>query len=163
MTLEITVGDSLTTELITRNTGEQTFNITQALHTYFKVGDIERVRVLGLENLKYIDKVDGGAEKRQNGVVTISEEVDRIYIDVPNELVIEDAAMNRRIEITSTGSKTAVVWNPWAENSAKMGDLKAEDYQSFICVETVNAAAEVIKISPGNEYRLQANYRIERD
>ena len=57
LTLEITVGDSLNLELITRNTGTQAFCITQAFHTYFKVGDISQASVLGLEGTDYIDKV----------------------------------------------------------------------------------------------------------
>src|SRR5665647_850684 len=36
LALEITVGNSLNLELVTRNTGTQTFPVTQAFHTYFK-------------------------------------------------------------------------------------------------------------------------------
>ncbi|MDY6804310.1 MAG: D-hexose-6-phosphate mutarotase [Cyanobacteriota bacterium] len=168
--MEISVGDSLTVELITRNTGvrealrmqHRAFSITQALHTYFNVGDIDRVKVLGLEEIEYVDKTDNGAKKTQKGAVTISSEVDRIYTNVPNELVIEDAALGRRILISSTGSKTAVVWNPWVEISAKMADLEDEDYKRLVCVETANAAEDVVEVPASSEYRLVANYRIER-
>ena len=163
LTLEITVGNTLTLELVTRNTGDRVFSITQAFHTYFNVGDINQVKVLGLANTKYLDKVDNFAEKSQQGAVTVAEEVDRIYTDVPNELVIDDASLGRRVRITSEGNKTAVVWNPWADISAKMGDLGDEDYQRFICVETVNAAKDVVEILPNSEYRLLVNYKIERN
>lgn len=162
LTLEIIVGNKLTLELITHNTGEQAFSITQALHTYFKVGDINQVKVLGLEDTQYLDKVDNLQEKKQTGVVTIAQEVDRIYTNVPQELVIEDASFDRRIRITSEGNKTAVVWNPWVDISKKSGDLEDEDYQRFICVETVNAAKDIVEISPNSEYRLLVNYTIER-
>ena len=161
LTLEITVGNTLTLELVTRNTGDKAFSITQALHTYFKVGDIDQVKVLGLANTKYLDKVDNFEEKHQQGAVTIAEEVDRIYTDVPQELVIEDASFARRIKITSDGNKTAVVWNPWVDLCAKSADLEAEDYKRFICVETANAAKDVVEISPNSEYRLFVNYQIE--
>lgn len=162
MAIEISVGDSLTVELMTRNKGDRAFSITQALHTYFKVGDIEKVKVLGLENINYIDKVDGGTEKLQQGEVTIASEVDRIYTEVPNELVIEDPALGRKIRISSTGSKTAVVWNPWIEISGKMADLEDDDYKTLLCVETANAANDVVEVPPSSEYRLVARYRIER-
>lgn len=162
LALVITVGNTLTLELITRNTGDHAFVITQALHTYFKVGDISQTKVLGLENAAYLDKVDGGTRKTQKGAVIITEEVDRIYTDVPSELIIDDAVLGRRIHISSTGSKTAVVWNPWGENCKKMADLKDDDYKRFVCVETANAAADVVKVSPGGESRLLANYRVER-
>lgn len=161
--IAISVGDSLTVELITRNTGVRAFSITQALHTYFKVGDIQQVKVIGLDNLEYIDKPDGGAKKIQKSAVTFASEVDRIYTNVANKLVIEDAALGRKILISSTGSKTAVVWNPWVEISAKMADLESEDYKRLVCVETANAADDVVEVPAGSEYRLVANYKIERN
>lgn len=161
LTLEITVGNTLTLELITKNNGDKAFTITQALHTYFKVGDIDKVKVLGLEDTKYLDKVANFQSKQQQGTVTVSEEVDRIYTDVTKELVIEDSSLGRKLVINSEGSKTAVVWNPWIDICAKSGDLEDQDYQRFICVETVNAAKDVVEVAPNSEYRLSVNYRIE--
>lgn len=160
--LEITVGRSLNLELVTRNTGDQLFPVTQAFHTYFKVGDISQVSVSGLEDTDYIDKVDNSALKKQIGPVVINEEVDRIYLGVRDELVINDIALNRRIRIRSGGSKTAVVWNPWAKISADMADLQDNDYRNLLCAETTNAATDVVEVSPGRESRLVANYSIER-
>ena len=163
LALEITVGNSLNLELVTRNTGTQTFPVTQAFHTYFKVGDISQTSVLGLEGIDYIDKTDNSAQKQQTGAVMINTEVDRIYLGVQGELVIDDVALKRRIRIASRGSKTAVVWNPWAKISAEMGDLQDDDYRRLLCVETSNAATDVVEIAPNSEFRLVANYRVERD
>ncbi|MEK6708405.1 MAG: D-hexose-6-phosphate mutarotase [Pseudomonadota bacterium] len=162
LALEITVGNSLNLELVTGNTGTQTFSITQAFHTYFKVGDISQTSVLGLEGIDYIDKTDNSAQKHQTGAVTINTEVDRIYLGVQGELVIADAALKRRIRIASRGSKTAVVWNPWAKISAEMGDLQDDDYRRLLCVETTNAATDVVEVAPDSEFRLVANYRAEQ-
>lgn len=162
LVVEILVGAQLSVTLITKNTGDNPFSITQALHIYFATSDIDQVRVLGFENAPFIDKADGGLEKTQTGDITITEETDRIYTDVRPEIVIDDGAMGRRIGITSTGSSTAIVWNPWKEISVKMADLEDQDYQRFICVETANAEDEVIEIAPGAEYRMQAVYTIER-
>ena len=162
LSIEFTIGSTLKIELITRNIGEQPFSITQALHTYFQVGDIAPLRVKGLEDTAYIDKVDGGVQKQQSGEIAIAEEVDRIYLGVSPALAVEDPTLNRRIEITASGSQTAVVWNPWVDNSTKMADLKDDDYQKFVCVETANAANEVIEMLPGTAYSLSADYRIVR-
>lgn len=162
LNIEISVGQMLTVALVTRNRGEQPFPITQALHTYFTIGDITQVQVLGLDNLCYLDKVDGGTEKTQEGAVAIAQEVDRIYTDVPSELIIADAALDRQIHIASTGSKTAVVWNPWVDISEKMADLEDDDYKRFVCVETTNAADDIVEVAPGTEFRLTATYRVER-
>ena len=72
-------------ELITRNAGDRPFQITQGLHTYFRVGDATRVRVLGLEGCPYIDKAAGAKDAvvTQEGPVTVAAEVNRIYESVP--------------------------------------------------------------------------------
>ena len=159
--IDITVGDSLRVALVTRNTGSEAMTISQALHTYFYVGDIARVQLLGLDGLKYLDKVAGLAKKTQSGPVVIDSEVDRIYQGVTGDLVIDDASLDRRIRIASRGCSTAVVWNPWSEIAASMGDLEDDDYRRMICVETANAGPETVEIGAGDEYRLEAEYTIE--
>jgi len=159
---EIVISDSLNLALITRNTGAESFSITQAFHTYFKVGDITQTSVMGLQDCTYIDKVDNSTEKKQQGVITIASEVDRIYLGVSNTQIIDDKALNRCIQIISQGNKTAVVWNPWEKISKEMADLEDADYQRLICVETTNAASDVIAIAPGQEFRLVADYRVMR-
>ncbi len=163
LNLVVTVGESLTVELITRNRGEAPFTVTQALHTYFKVSDINQVQVLGLDGVNYLDKTDGGAEKTQAGPVTIAQEVDRVYTNVTApELAIVDPIFDRRICITAQRSKTAIVWNPWVDITAGMADLDDTDYQRFICVETANAANDIVTIAPGTEASLVATYRVKR-
>lgn len=161
LSIEITVGDSLKVALLTRNTSDESFTLSQALHTYFYVGDIGKVKVLGLEGVEYLDKVDGFAEKTQSGAVTIDGEVDRIYKGVTGELVIDDESLGRKIRITSTGCSTAVVWNPWIDIAKSMADLDDNDYKRMLCVEAANAGTETIDIPAGDEYRLQAEYTIE--
>ena len=159
--IEITVGDSLTVALVTHNTGDKNVTISQALHSYFQVGDISKVKVLGLDGADYLDKVDDAARKTQAGPITIDGEVDRIYTGVTGEQVIDDESLGRKIHIISRGCSTAVVWNPWSEIAASMGDLGDDDYRKMICVETANAGPETVEIAAGGEYRLEAEYTIE--
>jgi glucose-6-phosphate 1-epimerase len=161
LNIEITVGDSLSVALVTYNNGDENVTISQALHTYFYVGDIGKVSVLGLDGVEYLDKVDDFAEKTQSGPVTINGEVDRIYKGVSGELVIEDESLGRKIRIASTGCSTAVIWNPWSEIAASMGDLNDDDYRKMICVETANAGPETVEVATGSSYRLEAVYTIE--
>jgi glucose-6-phosphate 1-epimerase len=161
LSIEITVGDSLRVVLVTHNVGDDSITIGQALHTYFQVGDIDKVSVLGLEGTEYLDKVDNSTRKSQSGAITIDGEVDRVYEGVSGDLVIDDASLGRKIRIASRGSHTAVVWNPWIATAAAMGDLGDEDYRKMLCVETANAGSETVEIAAGGEYRLEAEYSIE--
>lgn len=163
LALEITVGATLRLALSTRNTGEAPFQITQALHSYFAVGDIAQTTVTGLDGCSYIDKAAGagGALKQQAGAVTIAAEVDRVYTGVPAALAIVDGALRRRVRIGSECSHTAVVWNPWAAIAAGMADLKDDEYQRFVCVETANAADEVVTVAPGAAHCLVAQIATE--
>ncbi|MCG6985940.1 MAG: D-hexose-6-phosphate mutarotase [Thiocapsa sp.] len=161
--VDIRLAGALAVDLVTRNAGDRPFRITQGLHAYFKIGDVDGVRVEGLDGCRYIDQAkDGaGAVLTQHGPVGFEREVNRIYEDVPSVLNIIDPAMGRRIRIESEQSRTAVVWNPWAETAMAMDDLDDQDYRRFICVETVNTASEVIEIPAGEDYRLGACYAVE--
>jgi glucose-6-phosphate 1-epimerase len=158
--LQATIGASLELALVTTNRGEAPFDLGQALHTYFRVGDIGKVRVHGLDACPYIDKMDGGAEKIQAGAVAIHGETDRVYGRVLAPLQIEDAALARRIDIKASGSTSAVVWNPWVATAKAMADLGDDDYRVMICVETTNAGNDIIRLAPGAEHRMSAEYSI---
>ncbi len=158
--LDITVGNTLRLALTTHNCDTQPVELSQALHTYFAVGDIARTSVHGLENRTYIDKVDGSRHKVQTGALTIGAEVDRIYTGVNRELEIHDAGFNRVIRIHARGSASAVVWNPWQAVAAGMADLGDADYRRMLCVETANAGPDVVKLAGGARYLLAAEYAV---
>lgn len=156
----ITVGRALEVELITTNADQAPLTIGDALHTYFKVGDVRGVSIHGLDGCDYLDKVDGGKRKCQQGVVTIGQEVDRIYLNTPNVCEIHDPALQRRIRISSSGSHSTVVWNPWIDKANKMGDFGPDGYLDMLCVETANAAEDVVELAPGQVHRLVARYEL---
>jgi glucose-6-phosphate 1-epimerase len=159
--LAVTAGERLAIELTTRNTGTIPLSITQALHTYFHVGDIASARVEGLDGCEYIDKVEGGARRRQSGPVTIGGEVDRVYLGCPGEVAIVDDALRRRIRIAKGGSHSCVVWNPWAEKGAKFGDMGEDGYRRMLCVETTNAGDDVVTVASGKSFTLATEYSVE--
>jgi D-hexose-6-phosphate mutarotase len=160
--LDITVGRRLRAELIARNTGDDPFHIGGALHTYFRVGDVTRVAVHGLDGCAYLDTLDG-ARKTQHGPVTIDAETDRIYLDTTADCLIDDPSLGRRIRVAKTGSRTTVVWNPWVAKARALGDFDPQEYMEMICVETTNAntAGDEIAVPPGGEHRLGAVIEVE--
>ena len=155
----LTIGKALTMELVTLNQSDQPITIGQALHTYFSVNDVTHTLVHGLDGKEYVDKTDDMKRKQQKGAVDISSEVDRVYLDTPEDTVIDDK--KRKITIKKEGSHTTVVWNPWEAVAEKMGDLGKEGYLKMLCVESANALNDTVRINPGDKHTLRVIYAVE--
>ncbi|GBG12821.1 glucose-6-phosphate 1-epimerase [Novimethylophilus kurashikiensis] len=156
----VTVGKTLTVELATENLGEEAFTIGEALHTYLAVSDIEHIRVSGVEEAPYWDKVRD-LRSVQNGAITFSGEFDRLFMNTSNDCVIDDAQFKRRIRIKKSGSSSTIVWNPWAEKSEKMGDMGKDGYRTMVCVESGNAMDNIVTLAPGETHKMHAIYSVE--
>lgn len=159
--LTVVVGETLRIELCTQNTGTDDFVIGEALHTYFRIGDIGAVRITGLDGCDYWDKVGGSVLRRQAGVIAFSGETDRVYINSAAECVIEDDRLGRRIHIAKSGSLATVVWTPWTEKAGRMGDLGQPDgWREMVCVESANALENVVHVAAGSRHTLIAEYSV---
>lgn len=159
----VTVGKEMTVELVTENTGQTMFEIGEALHTYFAISDVDKIRITGLDGCTYLDKVDDWQRKTQAGAVTIATEVDRVYMDTDADCVIDDSGYGRAIRIAKRGSCSTVVWNPWIEKAAKMGDFGSDiGYRGMVCVESANAADNLVKVAAGATHSLHVTYSVEK-
>lgn len=156
-----TLGSALEIELVTRNHSPQPITLGEALHTYFTVGDVREILIHGLDRGDYIDKVDGGQRKQQTGPIAIAGEVDRVYLDTAADCLIDDPVLNRRIRIAKRGGQSTVVWNPWQDKAAKLGDMGEAGYLGMVCVESGNAADDILSLAPGAEHRLWVRYSAE--
>ena len=162
VSLRVVAGAILYLELTTRNTGSQGFELTQALHSYFRVSDVAKVAVEGFDGLEYLDKVDAYARKRQSGLIAITGETDRIYLGHAGAAVIHDSELGRGIIVNKSGSASSVVWNPWERLARELGDIGENGYRRMLCVETANAGDDVVRIEPGNQHTLVAKIQIAR-
>ncbi len=163
--LKVSVGERLGVSLATQNLGTEPILLGEALHTYLRIGDIGRIAVSGLEDTEYVDKVDGGARKRQAGAVEFSGEVDRVYLNTGGECVIRDPDLGRGIRIAKTGSQSTVVWTPWQDKALKMGDFGPGrsgqgGWREMVCVESGNALDNVITLAPGARHALDVIYDV---
>lgn len=157
----ITVGESLRMALTCRNVGADLDVYTEALHTYFAVGDVRQVRVYGLENTEYVDKTRGGVRRNQ-GIepITITEETDRVYVATRSTCVLNDPTLGRTITVQKSGSDTTVVWDPHAAKAAAMEDLGDDEWQGFLCVETANAVHTAVALLPGQSHTMEARIKV---
>lgn len=157
------MGQSLEMTLITKNNSNETLTVGDALHTYFVVNDVREILIRGLDACEYHDKVDQDKRKTQQGHITIDSEVDRIYLDQGQDVVIKDEGMDRRICIEKRNSQSTIVWNPWIDKCKGMGDFGSDaGYLNMVCVESANAAEDVVQVAPNNSHQLWVRYSVER-
>ena len=157
LALEVTVGTELDLALVLRNPGPTPLTVSAALHTYFAVGEVTRVRVLGFDGCPTLNTV-GGANTRgiQAGPITVNAETDLVIQNCAGEAVIEDESWQRRLRLRKQGSNSAVVWNPWIAKAKRMPDFGDDEYPGMLCVETTNAREDARTVGPGATHRLQA-------
>ncbi len=159
--LDLVIGRQLEITLTTRNQGAVPLSLGEAFHTYFQVGDIEQVRVEGLEGVTFADKVQQFARAEQQGAVTINGEIDRVYLGHTEGCAIVDPGLGRRIRIDKRGSRSTVIWNPWEEKAQAMGDFEEGGYRHMLCAESGNALDDTLTLAPGAEHKLAVTYAVE--
>jgi len=158
VTAKITLGTEATISLTTENTGSQKFTVGGALHTYLHVNNINDTTITNLDGKAYLDTVGENTERIQSGDITFTGEVDRIYQNTSEIIRVVDK--KRTISVDRIGSNTAVIWNPWIEKAAGLGDLPNEAYTDFVCVEAANAHSDVHVLLPSKRHLLSTTIKV---
>lgn len=149
--LQIRMDSALNVSLISFNAGPEDVSLSQALHSYFAVSDVRQVSIEGLDGVSYLNTLESWETQIvQAGDVTFTGETDRIYQDTPNLISIVDPGWQRRIQIQTAGSSSAVVWNPWVEKTQTFSDMEADGWQNMVCVETANVLTDSVTLKPGD-------------
>lgn len=152
--LQLTLGNDLLIELHNANTGRQPAAISQALHSYFAISDIRQVQLRGLDGCRYIETLEDWAERRQHGDLGFAGETDRIYLDVPQRLELLDLGWQRRLVLGVSGSRSAIVWNPWIDKAGRLSQFAADAWQRMLCIETANVWDDCLQLAPGESHCL---------
>ena len=147
--LLIELGETLKLTLTNRNSGTEPVTVSQALHSYFAVSDVRNVQVDGVDGLGYIETLAEWELRAQKGSLAFEGETDRIYLQTPDCLGIVDPHWNRRITLRTSGSRSAVIWNPWTDRARELPDMADDAWQRMLCIETANVWDDLITLEPG--------------
>ncbi|KAK0657231.1 galactose mutarotase-like domain-containing protein [Cercophora newfieldiana] len=143
--------ESLTTSLVVTNDDDKAFDCQVLMHTYLRVKDISNVEVLGLESAEYVDKVDGAKTKTQAAAVTITGETDRVYTPAGEAVTVVEGG-KKTYSVTRDNLSNVVVWNPWTDKAAGMGDFEPKDgYKNMLCIEPGSVSGWQ-SLEPGDAY-----------
>lgn len=125
-------------------------------HTYFRVPEIADVAVRGLSGVNVVDKVSKSEFNEASDAITITQEVDRVYQDVPaNSIPVQIIKKESREPITSVVRQNlddVVVWNPWTENANALSDFTPKTgFHQMLCIEA-GTVSKFVKLSPGEKW-----------
>ncbi len=160
--VHIHIGEQLRIELHSHNQDYRPVRISEALHSYFRVGDVQQCSVSGFDACHYLDKPSGFAQKQQQGAIPFDTEVDRIYHSKESSC-IHDPVLHRRIIIDKEGSASSIVWNPWQQRAEAMGDLGPQGWKTMLCLESGNVADDSLELAPDEQHCLRVCYRLETE
>jgi glucose-6-phosphate 1-epimerase len=100
----------------------------------------------------YLDKLNAGQLTEQQGPLTVSGALDRIYRHADTTVVVQDG--EQRIHVTSGNHDSVVVWTPWLEGASAMADMSDDGYRTMLCVEAAITAEAGVVIAPDEEHSL---------
>ena len=152
--LAIRLDERLHLSLSNRNLGDTPLTISQALHSYFAVGDIRQAEVEGLHGCRYVETLEDWQQSQQSGALGFAGETDRIYLDTPAQLSIRDPAWQRRIQLHSSGSGSAVLWTPWIDKARRLSQFAENAWPGMLCVEHGNLLNDMLELAPGAQHQL---------
>ncbi|UKZ49340.1 hypothetical protein TrVGV298_003586 [Trichoderma virens] len=122
-----------------------------------RAGDYQRRRCASLASRTppFHDKVDGVKDKTQSSdPITFSGETDRVYTPVKgpgHPVVITDGGV-AKFRVVRDNLDDVVVWNPWVDKSAGMGDFQPKDgWKNMVCVEA-GAVSTWQKLEKGDAF-----------
>ncbi|MBL8820171.1 MAG: D-hexose-6-phosphate mutarotase [Planctomyces sp.] len=163
LTYQIDFGGCLRVCLTTdSSTVPSKLTFEEALHTYFTIGDIHRIKIEGLEGVSFINKVPIPQNCAAEGQpIVFTGETDRVYINTTDTCHLTDPVMKRRIMVEKSGSQSTVIWNPWIAKSAKMQDFGDYEWPGMVCIETANAANNLGTLEPGESHSITALIRVQ--
>jgi glucose-6-phosphate 1-epimerase len=157
LALTLSLGASLGMTAEVENLGDDAITYELALHAYLAVGDVETVRIRGLEGTRFVDKVDGAKEKVAGGEpLAIAGETDRVFLDTTTTCVVDDPVLARRLRVEKRDSRATVVWNPGRDRARTMRDIGEDGWRGFVCVETANVGPHAVPLAPRARHAMTA-------
>lgn len=82
--------------------------------------------------------MDAASTKTQSGPIAFTAETDRVYTPStpPSDPIVVEQGGKQRVKVVRDNLPDVVVWNPWTDKAAGMGDFEPKDgWRRMVCVE----------------------------
>ncbi|WP_299002252.1 D-hexose-6-phosphate mutarotase [uncultured Shewanella sp.] len=156
LSAEFRLSDSLSLSLINTNLDDKSITFSQALHSYFPIGDIHQFSATGFGQAKFIEFNQDPIKQVQDSLV-INQETDKVFTQLsPVQLLHTQKGI---IQVSRQNSQSAILWNPWIEKSTRLSRFRNDDYLSMVCLEAANVLDDSVTLAPNETHRLTTQIR----
>lgn len=146
---QTTYDDGAEFRLEIQNLSSEPFEWSGGLHPYFQVGDLRKIELYGLNDVSRKSKLNTGVVYGEQGqIIFDSSEFETLFLTA-NSLRIVDPVASREMRLECFGFQEWMVWNPGNDLCTQLGDLPADDWKRFLCIEPV-AAESKLRLEPGH-------------
>ncbi|RQM08441.1 hypothetical protein DH86_00000456 [Scytalidium sp. 3C] len=153
----VTLGrGELGTSIVVTNEDKEPWEFQTLLHTYFRIKDISKISITGLESSSYLDKLIKPLKSTTSpaSAVTITAKTDRVYTPAGGDKapieILEDGV--KTYTIVRDNLNEVVVWNPWEDGAKDIADFgPADGWKNMICAEA-GAVKGWQKLEPGETF-----------
>lgn len=97
LSARIRIGENLEVLSSTMNNSNREVRLTEVACTYLYVGDIENVRVLGLDKCEYVDLANRNQRRQQSKPIVFERELDRLFVSCYKSSAIKERKLGRAI------------------------------------------------------------------
>ncbi|QUM77526.1 D-hexose-6-phosphate mutarotase [Moritella sp. 24] len=138
---EFIISDTLTINLTTYNTGNDNFDYSSALHSYFQISHPDAVSVDGLDQSTQTPR-------------TLTGEVDIVCENPSATIALHDEQLQHTINIENEGNNVMVVWNPWESGAKAFADMPDDGYKTMFCLEPTIIGKKAVTVTAGHSHTL---------
>ena len=154
----VTLGEQLQVSLVTENTDRVPFDITEGFHSYFRVSDVYKVVLRGLDGCRN-DRI--GSELLDpvfEGDLRFHAGEGRVFTPGKGEYVLFDEGMNRAIAMAARGHRKLILWS--IPESSCTGLFTGDDWKHFACLEPSTISREAaVRVQPGKQHELRMSVK----
>lgn len=154
----VTLSDQLVVSLVTENTDRVPFEITEGFHSYFRVSDVDKVVLRGLDGCRNDRIVSDLLDPVFKGDLRFHAGEGRVFTPGKGEYVLFDEGANRAICLAARGHRKLILWSIPEESN--VGEFTGDDWKRFVCLEPSTISREAaITVQPGKQHELRMSVK----
>jgi len=159
-------GETLSLALVTRNTGDTAFRVSDGFHPYFRVNDRLRSYVKGLENAPWCNSME---TMTFDGAfpcgLPLTRPLDHVFTVPDADCRLVDNSDGSQVRIRAKGNRKMVVWtSPRTPDGSVVaaGGIGGSEWRHFACVEPATLWRDQARLlAPGESHALEATVSLE--